>query len=350
MNRKVPEITESVEELNDLLKVSKNTTEKDRLRMLYLLKSGEAKTRKEVACLLGMCRETIGQWLAKYETGGLELLLERRYAPGRQSYMTPSQLETLRSKLNEPDGFSSYVEIHQYVTETFGVAISYKGIYDLVRNKWGAKLKVPRKSHIKKNAAEADEFVKTFSSEVSSAISDKQSDAQRVRLFCQDETRYGTIQNTYRRITAPGIKPVAKVDYTYEATYLYGAVEPLTGERCFLELPNLNTFCFQMFVDHLSQTFADTLNVVILDNGRFHHSKTLKVPENVVLLFLPPYCPELNPIERLWQDIKAKLFSKAYQTLTQMQETITRILNGYSNTTISNITGFPYFIKTANEI
>lgn len=185
---------------------------------------------------------------------------------------------------------------------------------------------------------------------MSSAISDKQSDAQRVRLFCQDETRYGTIQNNYRRITARGIKPVAKVDYTYEATYLYGAVEPLTGERCFLELPNLNTFCFQMFVDHLSQTFADTLNVVILDNGRFHHAKTLKVPDNVVLLFLPPYCPELNPIERLWQDIKAKLFSKAYQTLTQMQETITRILNGYSNTTISNITGFPYFIKTANEI
>lgn len=150
MNKKVPEITESVEELNALMKESKNTTEKDRLRMLYLLKSGEAKTRKEVARLLGMCRETIGQWLAKYETGGLEQLLERRYAPGRQSYMTPSQLETLRSKLNEPDGFSSYVEIHQYVTETFGVAISYKGIYDLVRNKWGAKLKVPRKSHIKK--------------------------------------------------------------------------------------------------------------------------------------------------------------------------------------------------------
>ena len=185
---------------------------------------------------------------------------------------------------------------------------------------------------------------------MSSAISDKQSDGQRVRLLCQDETRYGTIQNTYRRITASGIKPVAKVDYTYEATYLYGAVEPLTGDSCFLELPNLNTACFQEFVDHLSQTFADTLNVVILDNGRFHHSKTLKVPDNVLLLFLPPYCPELNPIERLWQDIKAKLFSKTSQTFKQMQESITHILNGYSNTVISNITGFSYIIKTANEV
>ena len=185
---------------------------------------------------------------------------------------------------------------------------------------------------------------------MSSAISDKQSDAQRVCLFCEDETRYGTIQDTYRRITAPGVKPVAKVDWTYEATYLYGAVEPLTGESCFLELPYLNTTCFQIFIDHLSETFANTLNVVILDNGRFHHAKALKVPDNVILLFLPPYCPELNPIERLWQDIKAKLFSKTYQTLKQMQENITKILGGYSNTTISNITDFSYFIKTANEI
>lgn len=150
MNKKVPDITETVEELNSLVKKYKNTREIDRLRMLYLLKSGKAKNRTEVARLLGMHRETIGQWLSKYEAGGLEKLLERRSAPGRQSYMTPSQLETLRSKLNDPSGFSSYVEIHQYVTETFGVAIGYKAIYALVHDKWGAKLKVPRPSHIKK--------------------------------------------------------------------------------------------------------------------------------------------------------------------------------------------------------
>ena len=70
----------------------------------------------------------------------------------------------------------------------------------------------------------------------------------------------------------------------------------------------------------------------------------------MILVFLPPYCPELNPIERLWQDIKAKLFSPTYQTLKQMQEKITQILLGYSNEDISNITGFSYIIKTANEI
>lgn len=202
----------------------------------------------------------------------------------------------------------------------------------------------------KKNADEVDEFVQNFASEVRSAISDKRSDGQQVCLLCQDETRYGTLPNTQRRITAQGVKPVAKIDWTYEAVYLYGAVEPLTGKRCFLELPYLNATCFQIFIDHLSETFSDTLNVVILDNGRFHHAKALKVPENVVLLFLPPYCPELNPIERLWQDIKAKLFSKTHHTLKQMQESITQILCDYSKDVIAKITGFSYIIKTANEI
>ncbi len=150
MNKKVPDITESVKELKSLMSTAKDTTEKDKIRMLYLLKSGEAKNRIGVAALLGMCRETIGQWLSKYEARGLEQLLERRYAPGRKPFMTPDQLETLREKLNEPEGFSSYVEIHRYVIETFGVEISYQAIYALVHDRWHAKLKVPRKSHIKK--------------------------------------------------------------------------------------------------------------------------------------------------------------------------------------------------------
>ena len=54
---------------------------------------------------------------------------------------------------------------------------------------------------------------------------------------------------------------------------------------------------------------VNTLNIMVLDNGRFHHAKSLVIPDNGVLIFLPPYSPELNPIERLWQAIKQKLFS-----------------------------------------
>ena len=119
---------------------------------------------------------------------------------------------------------------------------------------------------------------------------------------------------------------------------------------CFLELPRLTGECFQIFIDELSATFADTLNVVVLDNGRFHHAKSLVTPDNVVLIFLPPYSPELNPIERLWQDIKQKLFTQTYQTLAQMQQQLSEILGKYPKSAIAKITSFAYLLNTANAI
>ena len=88
----------------------------------------------------------------------------------------------------------------------------------------------------------------------------------------------------------------------------------------------------------------------MLDNGRFHHAKSLEIPENVVLLFLPPYSPELNPIERLWQDIKAKLLTQTYKALGDMQAKVTEILQNYSDAAIAKLTGFSHFIDAANAI
>lgn len=150
MNKKVPEITESVEELKVLLRKCKKKHEVQRLTALYLLKSGEAKNRVQVAAHLGVDRMSVGQWLRVYETGGLEKLLERGYAPGRVSILTADQQALLRSELQKPKGFQSYVEIQAYIADTFGVKMNYKTVYSMVRGKWGAKLKVPRPSHEKK--------------------------------------------------------------------------------------------------------------------------------------------------------------------------------------------------------
>ena len=150
MNKKVPDITESIEDLKSLLRASKRRHEIQRLSMLYLLRSGQAKNRKQVAELLGAHRVSVGQWLETYETGGLEKLLERRYAPGRVPALTKEQRADLRAELQKPEGFQSYIEIQAYIADTFGVKMKYKAVYALVHDKWGAKLKVPRKSHIKK--------------------------------------------------------------------------------------------------------------------------------------------------------------------------------------------------------
>jgi len=171
-----------------------------------------------------------------------------------------------------------------------------------------------------------------------------------VRLLCQDESRFGILPTTRRRITASGVKPIAQVDYHYHWFYLYGAVEPLTGEHFLLELPQLNADNFQIFLDQLSCANSESLNVMLLDNGRFHRANSLIIPQNIVLIFLPPYSPELNPIERFWQDIKQRLFDRTYPTLSQMQLRLTQILRQYENEVIQSLTSFSYFLHTANAL
>ena len=100
----------------------------------------------------------------------------------------------------------------------------------------------------------------------------------------------------------------------------------------------------------LAKTFPDTLNILVLDNGRFHYAKSLKLPDNIAFIFLPPYSPELNLIERLWQDIKAKLFQHILGSIEEMQDKITQILRNYTAAAIAQITNFKYFTKVANGI
>ena len=203
---------------------------------------------------------------------------------------------------------------------------------------------------MKKKLEAVEVFVSTFQDQVSEAIREKASDLPTVRLFCQDESRFGLLPVIRRRISLPGIKPIAKVEEKYESVYLYGAVDPRTGDSFFLEFSYLTADCFQLFLDQFSEAFPESLNLLVLDNGRFHHAKSLEIPENVILLFLPAYSPELNPMERFWQDLKAKVFLQTYETLEAMQTQITKSLRAYSHAAIAKLTGFSYFIKVANAI
>lgn len=201
-----------------------------------------------------------------------------------------------------------------------------------------------------KNVVESETFRDEFSQRVCQAISEKRSKSENVRVFSQDETRYGLLGPMRRRITQRGIKPIAKLNPCYESVYLYGAVEPLTGERFFLEFSHLTSDCFQCFLEKFSEAFSESLNLLVLDNGRFHQAKSLKIPENVVLLFLPPYSPELNPIERLWQDFKAKLFTQTYKTLEAMQAKVSEILEGYCDAAVAKLTQSSHFINAAHAV
>ena len=166
-------------------------------------------------------------------------------------------------------------------------------------------------------------------------------------MWAQDETRCGLLPILRRRITARGLQPVVSAASRFQSLYLYGAVEPTTGQSFFLELPALNSSLFQLFLEQLAATAPAHFHLLVLDNGAFHKAHSLRLPPNVGLLFLPPYAPELNPIERLWRDLKDGLAPRQPLTLDALSTLLTTRLRHYSPTRVRSLTGFPYFVAAA---
>jgi transposase len=163
-------------------------------------------------------------------------------------------------------------------------------------------------------------------------------------VFSQDESRFGLL-TVRRRLTARGVQPIGAVQLVFEWFYVYGAVEPTTGDRFFLELPYLNADSFQLFVDIFAEAFPDSLNLVLLDNSGTHTAQRLILPENVRLVFLPPYCPELNPIERVWRDLKDALAWLQFPNLDVQQDYIAQLLQAYAAATLQTLTGYSYLVE-----
>jgi transposase len=150
MRKALPVITENVEHLQQCLQREQDGRKKPRLQMLYWLASGQAHTRRDVAQLLGVHRNTIGHWLALYETGGLEALLDVYIPAGKPLSLPPQVLAAIAQALRQPAGFASYEALRQWVQQTQHLEVNYHTLYTIVRTRFNAKLKVPRPSHTKK--------------------------------------------------------------------------------------------------------------------------------------------------------------------------------------------------------
>jgi transposase len=150
MRNALPVITEDAETLKQRLQRERDGRKKPRLQMLYLLASGQAQTRRDLAQLLGVHRNTIGHWLARYARGGLETLLGLYVPPGKPLSLPPEVLAALEQALRQPAGFASYEALRQWVQQTYHLDVNYHTLYTIVRTKLKAKLKVPRPSHTKK--------------------------------------------------------------------------------------------------------------------------------------------------------------------------------------------------------
>jgi transposase len=103
---------------------------------------------------------------------------------------------------------------------------------------------------------------------------------------------------------------------------LFGAFSPINGASFLLELPYCNNDCFEFFLNEFSMINQQELKIIVLDNGAFHKAKRLNVPKNIILVFLPPFSPELNPAEKMWAKFKRAFTNRLYKTINEVSEFI----------------------------
>ena len=155
----------------------------------------------------------------------------------------------------------------------------------------------------------------------------------------QDETGFGRINKPKYCWCNKEIRPSVPCHHIREYRYVYGAVEPITGESCFLVMPYCNTDCMNLFLKELSNTFPRDKIILVCDGAAWHKSGLLKIPENIELIFIPPYTPEMNPIEQIWKEIRKIGFkNEVFKTLQKVVDRLCDTICSLSKETIKSIT------------
>lgn len=134
-----------------------------------------------------------------------------------------------------------------------------------------------------------------------------------------------------------------------EYIYAYSAIAPQTGDCFSMIAPYCNTDTMNCFLNQLAKQYINYRIVILLDKAGWHISKNIRLPDNLLLMHLPPYSPELNPVELLWREVRRKYFhNKIFNSLDNVEDTLMNALAYYHNNTddVKKLAhGYSYFNK-----
>ena len=167
---------------------------------------------------------------------------------------------------------------------------------------------------------------KTLPEKLATVLNAKVVRERPVRLMFQDEARFGRMARIRRCWSPAPLRPVVCNGYEREFTYVYGGVSPLEGQLDWSLTEKMNTTNMSAFLNQVSQAHPQEFIVMVVDGASSHKAKELVVPENIRLIALPGYSPELNPQEHIWDEVREKAFPNL--VLDQMALVVERLKQG----------------------
>lgn len=138
-------------------------------------------------------------------------------------------------------------------------------------------------------------------------------------LYFQDESRFGLKTNIGRCLTARGVKPVIKYQHAFKNTYLYGSFSPIDGDSFVTEIEGTTSEIFYNYLVDFSTHRPDEFKIIVIDNAGFHSLKKYDIPDNIALIRIPPYSPELNSSEKIWAFVKQSFKNRVFETLDNVK-------------------------------
>ena len=189
---------------------------------------------------------------------------------------------------------------------------------------------------------------KTLPQELETVLTAQAVGERPIRLMFQDEARFGRMARIRRCWSPAPLRPVVFNGYEREFTYVYGSVSPWHGELDWSLSDKMNTAQMAAFLSQVSQAHPQEFIVMVVDGASSHKAKELVVPENVRLIPLPSYSPELNPQEHIWDEVREKAFPNL--VLDRMAVVVERLRNGMTALAadaerVRRITAWPWIVS-----
>ncbi|MFT8948619.1 MAG: IS630 family transposase [Acetobacter aceti] len=283
-------------------------------RLLALAAIRDGANRTDAARVGGMDRQTLRDWVHRFNAEGPDGLRDYQHA-GPACRLNAAQQAELKALVEagpdrQRDGVVRWrrVDLQRVIEERFGVVYHERHVSTLLK-RLGFSHVSARPRHPGQDPAVMEAFKKNFP-RILSAHTGHLPKGKSIEIWFQDEARIGQKNGIVRQWARRGTRPSQPADQRYDNAWLFGAICPARGKAAGLALPFTGTASMQLHIEEISRCVTRGAHaVVLLDRAGWHTTPKLKMPRNVSRIFLPSRAPELNPVENIWQFLRANWLS-----------------------------------------